>query len=446
MDHEQSVGIPSIESDPSAFIAQGVATGLNLVSIIKEKFQYIARLSKENFKFSLSAMKNEDIFELREHFVAIYDRQFNASTTLKQRKGLNANSKLSEDLFHLMIAIIESKPLPHPIAKIVTKSTQNSEHEQNETDIDELISKMYDLEAKVTELSSENKTLKNELARTNVTVTGLQKLVNQLNNNANNNVNLFQTNTASSLNSPSIVSIKQNSTNNQLNPSLVNKDHVSQSPSLSNKRPHSLVDNPQPSKSNTKTLFTFDSRADNPSSTLSPLITFKDVASKGDWNLAGSGKSKKQKSNDHQSNSINSKVYASNNSNLNFNSNNNRSNVRQKQNPNWKKSEIVGTKTGSEFKISVRKIPIYLGRISNEMSTEEVENQLKNMKITFSNLEQIKTKHNFFKSFSFLIDANEKNNIMNPDIWPKGVVVNRLISVKNKKANDGLNQESNNGN
>jgi hypothetical protein len=194
---------------------------------------------------------------------------------LYTRKKVLMRTASCEDFFHLMIAIIDLKPFPHLIAKIVSKSTQSSEKQQNETDFDDLMPNMYDLEAKISELSSENKTLKNELVRTNATVAGLQKLVNQLNNNANIG-NPFQNNTASSLNSPSIVSIKQNSTINQLNPNLVNKDHVSQSPSLANKRPHSLVDNPQPSKSNTKTLFTFDSQADNPSSTLTPILTFSD--------------------------------------------------------------------------------------------------------------------------------------------------------------------------
>lgn len=53
----------------------------------------------------------------------------------------------------------------------------------------------------------------------------------------------------------------------------------------------------------------------------------------------------------------------------------------QKQNANLKKSEIVGTKTGLELKISVRKI--YLGRISNEMSTEEVEKKTKKLENSF---------------------------------------------------------------
>lgn len=249
-------------------------------------------------------------------------------------------------------------------------------------DMEFLLSKMNALEAKVSEITSENKQLKSDLTRMDATIIDFQKILNKLNINTNfSNLTLAKSSfEQSNVKSNSLIRTKlDNNRQSMSNP---------QSPSASGKRSrdhmensHLKADNAITSKPN-NTLFNFYSTADNPESTLTPYFSkFRDVVNKGNWNVAGNGKSKKTKKDEPHSSNIASKLKHKNNQTSNYN----RYETRRHQNNKHKKTEIIG------IKISERKITIYLGRISNEMSKEEVETQLKGMKIAFTNLEQIKT-------------------------------------------------------
>ena len=353
MDHTQSVVNLSIETDPGGFMIHGNANGVNLVPIIKDKYQFLMRLPKEDLKFYLSSIKIEDLMGLRDHFISIYDKKTGTSTTLYQRKGLTANCRLSEDIYYIMQALVENKPIYQQAAKIVCKSQTI----QDENDIDEvrddieevrgdmefLLSKMNALEVKVFELTSENKQLKSDLTRMDATLIDFQKILNKLNINTNSS-NLTLANSSfeqANVKSNSLIRTKLDN----------NKQSMShpQSPSASGKRSrehmenaNSRTNNPITSKHN-NTLFNFNSTADNPESTLTPYFTtFKDVVNKGSWNVAGSGKSKKPKKDEPHSSNITSKL----NSKNNLASNYNRYETRRHPNNKHKKTEIIGTKTG----------------------------------------------------------------------------------------------------
>lgn len=79
------------------------------------------------------------------------------------------------------------------------------------------------------------------------------------------------------------------------------------------------------------------------------------------------------------------------------------------------------------------------------MKVPDVENLLNNLNIKYSDLTLLKRKHNFFQSFSFAVNIKDKENILNPNIWPEGIIVNRLIKPKNEN-NHNTNESTNNNN
>ena len=98
------------------------------------------------------------------------------------------------------------------------------------------------------------------------------------------------------------------------------------------------------------------------------------------------------------------------------------------RNKRWLNS--VGQLQTTNFKVAPRPYQVYLGRIDNSMNEKDVTELLNKLEIKFFNLKQINTVHNNFKSFCFSIDYLDREIIKNKEIWPRGLVVNRLINKK----------------
>ena len=79
-----------------------------------------------------------------------------------------------------------------------------------------------------------------------------------------------------------------------------------------------------------------------------------------------------------------------------------------------------------------------MGRVSKEMSNDDVRNvTAKN--IGAYDIEQLNTeKHNRFKTFKFKIPYERKDSIFDSNLWPKGLLLRKFLSSGNSHLNEGV--------
>lgn len=205
--------------------------------------------------------------------------------------------------------------------------------------------------------------------------------------------------------------------------STSNGDTDSDPISMVNRSTTSNNNNTQHAKKQ-KTLFQFNSM--NPSSENIPLFSLDDDFS-GSWTKVVAKNTKSAKSEKAFNNMNNLK--SSQTKQVNQPKSTKTPIKPNNRNSKWLKS--VGQSITSDFKVAPRPFQVYLGRIDNSMSEKDVVNLLNSLEIKFFDLKQIKTTHNNFKSFNFSINFLDRDIIKRKDIWPRGLVVNRLITKKN---------------
>ena len=64
----------------------------------------------------------------------------------------------------------------------------------------------------------------------------------------------------------------------------------------------------------------------------------------------------------------------------------------------------------------------YIGRVHNDVSTENMREFLASQSVEVIELEQLETKHNRFKSFRLRVKRDDLETIEERDFWPKGVL------------------------
>ena len=77
-----------------------------------------------------------------------------------------------------------------------------------------------------------------------------------------------------------------------------------------------------------------------------------------------------------------------------------RPNKGQNKRKNWIKS--AGKKEIPDFKVAESLCTVHIGRVNTAMNISNIQNLLSPMNISFSNLNQLETCHNNFKSFTFI--------------------------------------------
>jgi len=83
-----------------------------------------------------------------------------------------------------------------------------------------------------------------------------------------------------------------------------------------------------------------------------------------------------------------------------------------------------------------RTYPVYIGRIQNNISTEQITSFLnQKFKKPISELTKIQLKHSNFSSYYFYIDFLEQSLIKNKEIWPHGLIIDRYNRPRAKPAN-----------
>ena len=73
----------------------------------------------------------------------------------------------------------------------------------------------------------------------------------------------------------------------------------------------------------------------------------------------------------------------------------------------------------------------YIGRVHNDVSTEDVRAFLEGQNVSVIELEQLETKHNRFKSFRVRVKRDDLETIEERDFWPQGVLCGSFFRPKN---------------
>ena len=80
-----------------------------------------------------------------------------------------------------------------------------------------------------------------------------------------------------------------------------------------------------------------------------------------------------------------------------------------------------------------------MGRVSKEMSNDDVRNYVQAKNIGAYDIEQLNTeKHDRFKSFKFKIPYENKDSIFDSNLWPKGLLLRKFLSTGNRHLNEGV--------
>jgi len=106
-----------------------------------------------------------------------------------------------------------------------------------------------------------------------------------------------------------------------------------------------------------------------------------------------------------------------------------------------KVTKTIGRKEEEGFLVVEKKryFPVYMGRVSKDMTNENVENYLNGKNIGAYDLEQLNTeKHDRFKSFKFKIPHDKKDTIFDCSLWPKGLLLRKFLAPRNSNSNEGV--------
>ena len=105
------------------------------------------------------------------------------------------------------------------------------------------------------------------------------------------------------------------------------------------------------------------------------------------------------------------------------------------QNQNKRKEGILGNRKNdtSLFKASRKTYDLFIGRVHLDVSGNSIQkymnNVLKVKPICISLIESIH-KYKHFNSFKVTVDADIRDSLLDPDLWPENVVVNKFFSRK----------------
>ena len=76
---------------------------------------------------------------------------------------------------------------------------------------------------------------------------------------------------------------------------------------------------------------------------------------------------------------------------------------------------------------------LYVGNVDVSVSLEEVKAGIEAQGVGVVELEEIKRKHNRFKSFRLCMRKAERHKITEPEFWPEGVVVRNFFWGKDAR-------------
>lgn len=90
-----------------------------------------------------------------------------------------------------------------------------------------------------------------------------------------------------------------------------------------------------------------------------------------------------------------------------------------------------------------RKMDLYLGRCIKETSLQTVKDHIKDIcKVSIDNVEELTTKSLYYKSFKITTSYNDRQLLLNPQLWPEGVIVRKFFKHRNYNVANNANNES----
>lgn len=95
--------------------------------------------------------------------------------------------------------------------------------------------------------------------------------------------------------------------------------------------------------------------------------------------------------------------------------------------------KVMGSrKTGqSSFRAAVRTADIFLGRVENDVNTEDIVQHIKEMfNVTVINIESVEIRTDEHKAFKITVDRLARHTLFKPESWPEGVIVNKYYHPK----------------
>jgi hypothetical protein len=118
----------------------------------------------------------------------------------------------------------------------------------------------------------------------------------------------------------------------------------------------------------------------------------------------------------NNNNNRNSDMNRNNNcNNSNFNNNMNKHNMNRNNNSQINRNNDI--------------IKIYIGNIRNGTKIEKIEKIIKKLNVEMKDVFRLKNNHSYYQSYVFTGKRQDKNLILTPEQWPKGIKVREFIEI-----------------
>ena len=83
-----------------------------------------------------------------------------------------------------------------------------------------------------------------------------------------------------------------------------------------------------------------------------------------------------------------------------------------------------------------RNLDLFVGGCSVDASEEEVKDHCKDLGIEIKAIETLTTKVNWYKPFKITVEAEDREKLLKPDAWAKGIFVRKFFKPREKKNED----------
>ena len=96
---------------------------------------------------------------------------------------------------------------------------------------------------------------------------------------------------------------------------------------------------------------------------------------------------------------------------------------------------VIGNSQSTNMKVvpNEKMFHVYIGRIDNDSTIEDVKKALNKLNLKVFNLLKLKNNHNYFQSFSFLIPYEQKDMIFEKSYWKTGMVVRKYKKLNHSR-------------
>ena len=92
------------------------------------------------------------------------------------------------------------------------------------------------------------------------------------------------------------------------------------------------------------------------------------------------------------------------------------------------------------FKAATRLIDVFVGRVDNDVSCEDLENYIHDVcGVQASSVSNLIIRTDEYKAFKVTVKFTEREKLFNPELWPEGIIIDRFYS-RSRTGSDNLRQ------